>query len=72
MKSKSECVQCANRYYLSTDLKCLPVSPLCKAYDPLVGNCTFCYDGYNLVDGKCKIEWFEFESFIFVIYLFNY
>ena len=48
------CVQCANRYYLDIHLKCQGVSPLCKAYDPLAGTCTNCYDGYQLQEnGIC-------------------
>lgn len=55
IKSADGCVQCLNRYYLDVTLKCKTVDPLCKAYDPLTGGCTDCYDGYSLSKQSCIV-----------------
>lgn len=48
------CTSCVFRYFLSSGY-CLPVSDLCKTFNPKFGFCTSCYDGYDLVDGSCQL-----------------
>jgi hypothetical protein len=47
------CIQCSNRYYFSNQV-CVPVNPNCKNYSN-DGNCTDCYGGYAVSNGKCVI-----------------
>ncbi len=47
-----KCLQCSSNYIFNNNGVCVPVSDQCKTFD-LSGKCVSCYDGYNLVSGKC-------------------
>lgn len=47
------CRVCSDRYYFNFAWKCTNVSNLCQKYNPNNGDCTSCYLGYVLDDGKC-------------------
>lgn len=47
-----KCTSCIPRTYLK-DGDCLAVSDQCKTWNDSTGECTSCYDGWNLNTGKC-------------------
>lgn len=47
------CISCSKGYYFYTDGKCTAVSPLCKTYDSINGNCLSCFTGYSLSGYIC-------------------
>ena len=49
------CMECANRFYLASDNKCMPVNPLCKTSSPANGACLTCYPGYTLSGRDCVV-----------------
>jgi hypothetical protein len=51
--NKKICLQCSNNYVFNGLGVCVPVSDQCKTFDRS-GLCLSCYDGYNLVSGKCQ------------------
>lgn len=48
------CTQCSNRFYIASNGRCVPVSPLCRNNDAQ-GRCTSCYPGYSVFEGNCII-----------------
>ena len=47
------CMECSFRWYYDEDSdSCQPVSDQCKNWNT-DGDCTCCYDGYDLADGEC-------------------
>ena len=50
------CTSCYASFYLSAQATCIRLDPLCKSYTPSQRDCSDCYDGYTLVDGKCIIS----------------
>jgi hypothetical protein len=50
------CVACSTRYYLNSQTnKCTAVSSQCNTFDPNIGTCLSCYQGYTLSNGDCYI-----------------
>ena len=47
-----KCLQCSSNWVFNNKGVCVPVSDQCKTFD-LSGSCVSCYDGYNLIGGKC-------------------
>jgi hypothetical protein len=50
---KQQCLKCSNNWVFNNNGVCIPVSDQCKTFD-LSGLCLSCYQGYNLVGGKCE------------------
>ena len=46
------CLKCSNHWVFNQNKICVPVSDQCKESDN-AGECTSCYKGYDLADGKC-------------------
>ena len=51
--NNNECVECSFRFYFDDNRICRKVSDLCREWDEENGDCTSCYVGYELMDGKC-------------------
>lgn len=49
------CERCSKRYYPNSNGKCVPVNPLCRDHNQQ-GECTDCYRGYSVRNGKCTIS----------------
>ena len=47
-----KCTTCIPRTVLK-DGDCVAVSDQCKTWSEVSGDCTSCYDGWNLNSGKC-------------------
>lgn len=47
------CKECAFGAFFSRDGSCQFASPLCKTFDPSNGDCTSCYDSFDLAGGAC-------------------
>ena len=45
-------MKCSSGWVFNADGKCVPVSDQCKAHAEN-GDCTDCYKGYDLKEGKC-------------------
>lgn len=50
----STCSSCSNRYYFSSTGTCVPVNPLCNAYNSN-GACLTCYPGYVINGANCIV-----------------
>ena len=48
------CTSCAMGYYLSFDIICKLMNPICKSADSY-GSCTDCYQGYIVSNNTCVI-----------------
>ena len=53
--SEGTCTGCYTGFYLSEDLRCNKMDPLCRNYTALFDSCSDCYEGYTLVSNKCVI-----------------
>ena len=52
--NKQVCLTCSQWWVRSaTTNACVPVSDLCKDYNIINGQCTVCYQGFNLNNGVC-------------------
>ena len=49
------CVECSENYYFNNKGICCEVKPECKNFNREVGICEGCYQGWEVVDGKCVI-----------------
>jgi proprotein convertase subtilisin/kexin type 5 len=50
--SGKTCLKCAQNAYFVNGV-CNQANPLCKSYDNTNGDCLSCYNGYDLIAGKC-------------------
>lgn len=48
------CTSCASGYYLSNEISCILMNPICKSADSY-GSCTDCYQGYIVSNNTCVI-----------------
>lgn len=49
------CYECAAGFFLNYKSTCQQIDTLCRTYNQSTGDCTACYDGYQLSSGKCVI-----------------
>jgi hypothetical protein len=49
----SNCLTCANGYYLPSNGTCTSLNPLCKSSDMTTGACTLCYNGFIISGSTC-------------------
>lgn len=56
-----QCLECSEHYVFNNNGICVPVSDQCNTYD-LSGRCVTCYEGYNLVAGRCELAPIEKPS----------
>lgn len=49
------CLKCAYRYWSSNGV-CVKVDDQCKSWNDYNGQCTSCYDGYELYNGACYVK----------------
>lgn len=47
------CLQCSTGFVFNINRVCVATSDLCRTIDPESGDCTACYEGYDLEDGAC-------------------
>ena len=47
------CTECSFRYYFNKNGVCCEVKPECKVFNTAEGICEGCYQGWEIVDGKC-------------------
>lgn len=51
----SQCIECANGYFLNSTGTCNQLNPLCKSSNMTTGFCTDCYQGYVLAATTCIV-----------------
>ena len=47
------CLQCSNGFVFNINKVCVATSDLCRTIDSETGDCTACYEGYDLENGQC-------------------
>ena len=47
------CTECSERYYFNKNGVCCEVKPECNVFNKAEGICEACYQGWEIVDGKC-------------------
>jgi proprotein convertase subtilisin/kexin type 5 len=53
--ARSVCTLCSTKFYIDTTGRCRQISPNCKTFDPMAGNCLSCFGGYVLANGVCTM-----------------
>ena len=56
-----KCLKCSENWVFNNQGICIPVSDQCQTFN-LAGDCVTCYDGYNLVNGRCELAPIEGPS----------
>ena len=56
------CVKCVPRGYIDFEGNCALVSDSCNTFDIFSGDCTSCYGGFVLKDGKCILDETRLQS----------
>ena len=52
------CLACSNHWFKSTSGQCIPVADQCRE-NAANGDCTTCYQGYDLKNGQCLLSAFN-------------
>lgn len=53
--SNGVCKQCSSRYWITDERRCIKVDDQCKDWCRENGDCTDCYGGWVLSNGKCLL-----------------
>ena len=52
--SDDSCIECSDRYYFNKNGVCCEVQGTCQQFNLQEGICEKCYEGYNVVNGRCE------------------
>ncbi len=55
-RQSNRCIQCSYRFYVGSNGICVQVSDQCQTWSFSNGNCTSCYQGYELSQGACVLS----------------
>lgn len=53
--SNGVCVKCSHRFWMTDEHRCIQVNDQCKDWCLTNGECTECYGGWVLSNGKCLL-----------------
>lgn len=48
------CIKCSSGFYFNDQGLCQLANPLCDTFDERNGDCTSCFLGFVLIDGRCE------------------
>lgn len=54
--SEDSCLECSQRFYFNKNGVCCEVQGTCEQFNTQEGICEKCYEGYQVIDGKCSKE----------------